>query len=685
MRNSTHGIFSLVAVLAISVGVMQAQVRLTLERPSAVQVQQSTQSPCVIGDNSCSNPAGFDLTLVPGNDFDVLSPVYMVSQLTAVATGGAFAIGIDANTSGNNPDPMNLCGGEKIATEQLVLFQVIRDPLGNNGGDPGPEVIFEFDRTIDDVAGNGALCTPNNGTGRSDNRLLVVNLLALAPTEEIQFRASQTNGSDGDENYFVIAENLAPQTSSLTVVKEIVPDGGETFGLAIDGPDADDASDPNVGHNGFVQVSGVPGAYAFSESNGTGDLADFTTTLACVETGTVIAFPFNAGMNNESGDVTLADQDDVTCTFTNTFNTAGITLIKDVSPNNGDDFGLAIDGPAADDASDPNVGDGGSISVLSGAPGVYNLSESDGTGALADYTTTLNCTGGGSDFTYNEGDTNGSITLATDDSVTCTFTNTFNTAGITLIKDVSPNNGDDFGLAIDGPAADDASDPNVGDGGSISVLSGAPGVYNLSESDGTGALADYTTTLNCTGGSDFTYNEGDTNGSITLAIDDSVTCTFTNTFVEILPEPPGDGLITCDLGAVTPLVRAEGIAELLGDIIIVCHTIPAGAVVDPDGYIEVNVTASLNVSVTNNRDFNAGFQDDTTDAVLVINENNCGAPTDRGARMDALGVTDSGFEAGCTPPDSDFQDPQFGVLVTNNRLEWVHLHSSPASSLGYIS
>ena len=424
MRNSTHGIFSLVAVLAISVGVMQAQVRLTLERPSAVQVQQSTQSPCVIGDNSCSNPAGFDLTLVPGNDFDVLSPVYMVSQLTAVATGGAFAIGIDANTSGNNPDPMNLCGGEKIATEQLVLFQVIRDPLGNNGGDPGPEVIFEFDRTIDDVAGNGALCTPNNGTGRSDNRLLVVNLLALAPTEEIQFRASQTNGSDGDENYFVIAENLAPQTSSLTVVKEIVPDGGETFGLAIDGPDADDASDPNVGHNGFVQVSGVPGAYAFSESNGTGDLADFTTTLACVETGTVIAFPFNAGMNNESGDVTLADQDDVTCTFTNTFNTAGITLIKDVSPNNGDDFGLAIDGPAADDASDPNVGDGGSISVLSGAPGVYNLSESDGTGALADYTTTLNCTGG-SDFTYNEGDTNGSITLAIDDSVTCTFTNTF--------------------------------------------------------------------------------------------------------------------------------------------------------------------------------------------------------------------------------------------------------------------
>ena len=151
-----------------------------------------------------------------------------------------------------------------------------------------------------------------------------------------------------------------------------------------------------------------------------------------------------------------------------------------------------------------------------------------------------------------------------------------------------------------------------------------PSVFRAA-SRASGDLANYTTSLNCDGGSDFTYNEGDTSGSITLAADDSVTCTFTNTFVEILPPPPGDGLITCDLGAVTPLVRAEGIAELLGDIIIVCHTIPAGAVVDPDGYIEVNVTASLNVSITNNRDYNGGFQDDTTDAVLVINENNCGA------------------------------------------------------------
>lgn len=42
-----------------------AQLPLTLERPSSVDAQQSAQSPCVIGDNSCNNPAGFAKTLTP--------------------------------------------------------------------------------------------------------------------------------------------------------------------------------------------------------------------------------------------------------------------------------------------------------------------------------------------------------------------------------------------------------------------------------------------------------------------------------------------------------------------------------------------------------------------------------------------------------------------------------------------
>ena len=494
------------------------------------------------------------------NSWDLLSPVYSVALIRTIATTNAFRIGIDVNSGPSIDDPGNICTPDDMAAESLELFQVILNPNGASsiltqfvGGDPNTDPT--------------RLCNGNPGGGFADNSLLPIILTGLDDADEIQFRAILRNGGGGKDSFFIIQQAL--DVATLRVVKEVVP-AGDNFDLAIDGPDANDASGINVGDGGSIEVvDGDIGMYSFSESDGTdgsGLLANYATALACVETGTIIAFPFNAGANNESGDVTLASGDDVTCTFTNTLippDTSTLTLVKQV------------------------------------------------------------------------------------ESVAGTET---------------------FGLDINGPGAADASDASVADNESIQVV-GDPGDYIISESDGTGMLADFTSVLSCNGGT-VTNNTG-TSATVTLVADDNVTCTFTNTEDEVLPPPAGDGLITCDLGAVTPLVRAEGVAELTGDIIIVCHTIPAGAVVDPDGYIEVNVTASLNVSITNNRDYNGGFQDDTTDAVLVINENNCGAPTDRGARMDALGVTDSGFEAGCTPPDSDFQDPQFGVLVTNNRLEWT--------------
>ena len=85
------------------------------------------------------------------------------------------------------------------------------------------------------------------------------------------------------------------------------------------------------------------------------------------------------------------------------------------------------------------------------------------------------------------------------------------TAGITLIKDVVPNNGDDFELDIDGPDTDDANDTTVADGESISVPSGA-----------------------IVG--DDVLNEGYA-GGVTLNPNQSVTCTFTNTNNAVVPIP----------------------------------------------------------------------------------------------------------------------------------------------------
>ncbi|MEO1084070.1 MAG: hypothetical protein AAFY88_07495, partial [Acidobacteriota bacterium] len=117
------------------------------------------------------------------------------------------------------------------------------------------------------------------------------------------------------------------------------------------------------------------------------------------------------------------------------------------------------------------------------------------------------------------------------------------------------------------------------------------------------------------------------------------------------------GLVTCQATAVPPVVRAEGIAELVGDIVLTCTNTPG--VADPGtNTIVTNLSVSLNVNVTNNIDFQA---DDIVDAVLVINENNCDDPVDSGSVFSP---------GGCVTPDDRFQDPQLGRLAANNRIEW---------------
>src|SRR5882757_11484064 len=62
--------------------------------------QQTTNSPCVIGNPSCKNPAGFDVTTIqanPGSYNMVQSPIYTVSQIESIVQSNAFWIGIDIN------------------------------------------------------------------------------------------------------------------------------------------------------------------------------------------------------------------------------------------------------------------------------------------------------------------------------------------------------------------------------------------------------------------------------------------------------------------------------------------------------------------------------------------------------------------------------------------------------------
>ncbi len=101
----------------------------------------------------------------------------------------------------------------------------------------------------------------------------------------------------------------------------------------------------------------------------------------------------------------------------------------------------------------------------------------------------------------------------------------------------------------------------------------------------------------------------------------------------------------------TPLnVRAEGQAELLGDINYVCQSSDLG-LPGPAASVIVNMLVDLNVPVTNN------INGVITDAVLIVNENNCTNPSVVG------GATSCGSGA--------YQDPQYGELLNDGRtIAW---------------
>ena len=221
-----------------------------------------------------------------------------------------------------------------------------------------------------------------------------------------------------------------------------------------------------------------------------------------------------------------------------------------------------------------------------------NVQELAGTNtSLGDYTTILSCTGDGLT------DPGGAVTIKGftipegEGGIACTFTNTLiapDERELILTKILEPiNDGGTFDLRVDTEVIVLGAGHNDSDSTTVTV---DETVIVDEVGEGETILDQYASLVSCTGDGVENVNGATTVEFTIPAGDGAITCTFTNEFQAIIDPPSGDGIITCGLGAVTPLVRAEGIAELLGDILITCHTIPAGAIPDSDGYIEVNVT-----------------------------------------------------------------------------------------------
>lgn len=114
--------------------------------------------------------------------------------------------------------------------------------------------------------------------------------------------------------------------------------------------------------------------------------------------------------------------------------------------------------------------------------------------------------------------------------------------------------------------------------------------------------------------------------------------------------------LLCTVTSTPSTSRAESKAELMGDINYACVSSDTN-LSGPDSFVDVNMLVELDVPVTNNIDFGEG--DDITDAVLIVNDNNCTQPEDLGNQSNASCDT------------SAYQAVQYGeILNDGSTIAW---------------
>jgi PEP-CTERM motif-containing protein len=186
------------AVVAMTPTTASAVTTLTLDNDGSPSYQQTLNSPCVIGDPSCNNPAGFGVSTIPANTspYDVTSPTYTVGQIAAIV-GTTFVVGIDVNTA----------TGAGFATEFLDFFGVYV-----NG-------VLQF--VYDPTSPGTQLINANNGNGFSDALLLTIDLSGFASGATVTFRAIVNDATDGREEFFLINTSVqqpVPEPASMMLM-----------------------------------------------------------------------------------------------------------------------------------------------------------------------------------------------------------------------------------------------------------------------------------------------------------------------------------------------------------------------------------------------------------------------------------------------------------------------------------
>lgn len=120
-----------------------------------------------------------------------------------------------------------------------------------------------------------------------------------------------------------------------------------------------------------------------------------------------------------------------------------------------------------------------------------------------------------------------------------------------------------------------------------------------------------------------------------------------------------DAAVSCTASAAAVPVRAAGVTEALPDIVLRCA--PDGPLLPaPRADLKLSISVTLNASVTNT--ISSGASGAMTDAVLVVNGNDCARPSSNGSTYGSCGA-----------PLAAVQDPQLGRLAGVASLAWTNV------------
>ncbi|UJB21727.1 MULTISPECIES: DUF6923 family protein [Lysobacter] len=262
-------------------------------------------------------------------------------------------------------------------------------------------------------------------------------------------------------------------------------------------------------------------------------LAAYAATIACRDNDLGTNVAVNGTAPNWS--LLIGADHDYTCTVTNTPG-ATLQLAKAWGANSTANDQVTIgattggaNNTVAFNATAPTAANSGTA-VIVGVGNVITL-PAETSAVLANYTTTVACTGGHT-LSGTNGQQSNTLTITSRNAAVCTYTNTPRTATLTLRKQWNGAEvGDDATITVSrGATVIDTFNSDAGAAGELDADATPTAVFigetvALAETLATANVGLYDDTLACTGSADADPADGLTIG----AADTAITCTYTNT------------------------------------------------------------------------------------------------------------------------------------------------------------